>query len=74
MSKEDRSTFTLSDIRLIRYLVLAMGGIGIGMLLITDRESPLMVVGFIAVVTIVPIAAIYFLRRRRKKPPGIDGR
>jgi hypothetical protein len=72
MSNEDPSTFTLSDVRLIRYLVFAMGAIAVGMLLITDRESPLMVIGFITVVTIVPIGAIYLLRRRAAKRAGKD--
>jgi hypothetical protein len=70
MAKNDRATFTLEDIRAIRYLVLALGGVGIGMLLITDRDSPVMVVSFITVVTVVPLAAIYLLRRfaRQRKP------
>ena len=66
MGENEESTFTLSDVRLIRYLVFALGAIGVGMLLVTDRESPLMVIGFLAVVTIVPIAAICFLRRRAR--------
>ena len=70
MNKEDRATFTLADIRAIRYLIIALGGISVGMLLITDRDSPVMVVGFITIVTIVPLAAIYLLRRivRKKEP------
>ncbi|HUR59815.1 MAG TPA: hypothetical protein VM029_18995 [Opitutaceae bacterium] len=72
MRPDDDSTFTLSDVRMIRYLVFALGGIGLGMLLITDRESPLMVIGFLAVVTIVPIAAIYFLRRRARNKIAND--
>jgi hypothetical protein len=67
MSKEDRGTFTLSDIRAIRWLVLVMGGIATGMMLVTDRDSPVMVAGFITVVTIVPLVAIYLLRRFAKK-------
>ena len=71
MSKDDPTGFTLADIRAIRYLVLAGGGIGIGMLLITDRETPLLVIGFVTVVTFVPLVAIYLLRRfGRKKQPG----
>ena len=67
MSKEDRATFTLSDIRAIRWLVLAMGGIAIVMLLITDRESPVLVVGFTTVLTVVPLVAIHLLRRFARK-------
>jgi len=73
MSPQGRETFTPADIRAIRLLVLALGGIGILMLLVTDRETPLAVVAFITVVTVVPVAAIYFLRRLRSpKKRGPD--
>jgi hypothetical protein len=72
MSKPARAGFTLADIRAIRYLVLTAGAIGIGMMLITDRESPLLVVGFIAVITVVPVVAIYALRRFAKRTERRD--
>ena len=73
MSQKGRDTFTPADIRAIRLLVVALGGIGILMLLVTDRESPLAVVAFITAVTVVPIAAIYLLRRlRAPKKRGPD--
>jgi hypothetical protein len=67
MNKDNRVTFSLSDIRAIRLLVLVLGGIGIVMFLITDRDSPLLVVGFISVLTVVPLAAIYAVRRFKAK-------
>jgi hypothetical protein len=70
MKDEDRGTFTLSDIRAIRYLILVLGGIATFMLLVTDRESPLMVVGFISIVTVVPLATIYLLRIAKGKKPN----
>lgn len=63
MNRPERGVFTLSDIRAIRYLVLVLGGVGLAMFLITDRETPLLVVAFITTLVVVPIAAIYFLRR-----------
>ncbi|HTX65296.1 MAG TPA: hypothetical protein VMD31_05975 [Opitutaceae bacterium] len=66
MSHPGRDIFTPADLRAIRLLVIALGGVGILMLLVTDRETPLVVVAFITVVTIVPIAAIYVLRRLRR--------
>lgn len=80
MNKDNRVTFSLSDIRAIRLLVLALGGIGLVMFLITDRDSPMLVVGFISVLTVVPLAAIYAVRRFKAKqesiqppPPAADG-
>ena len=71
MSKDDLTGFSLSDIRAIRYLMLAGGAIAIGMLLITDRETPLLVIGFVTVVMAVPLVAIYLLRRfGKRKEPG----
>lgn len=67
MSDDDRSAFTLSDIRAIRWLALGLGAVAIAMTLITDRDSPLLVAGFIGVVAAVPLAAIYLLRRLRAK-------
>ena len=72
MSKDDRTGFSLSDIRAIRYLMLAGGAIAIGMLLITDRDTPLLVIGFVTVVMVVPLAAIYLLRRFGKKKDPDD--
>jgi len=73
MSQKGRDTFTPADIRAIRLLVLVNGGIAVAMLLVTDREAPLLVFVFITVVTFVPIAAIYFLRRLRSpKKRGPD--
>ena len=73
MSQKNRDTFTPADIRAIRLLVLVNGGIAVAMLLVTDREAPLLVFVFITVVTFVPIAAIYLLRRlRAPKKRGPD--
>lgn len=70
MNNEKHGEFSLEDIRAIRYLILVMGGIGLFMLLITDRETPIIVIGFIAVVTLLPLGAIYLLRRvSRKRTP-----
>jgi Flp pilus assembly protein TadB len=63
VNRQDRSVFTLADIRAIRYLMLVLGGVGLVMFLITDRETPLLVVGFVTTLATVPIAAIYVLRR-----------
>lgn len=75
MNDDHRPTFPLSDIRALRYLALVLGALAVVMLTITDRETPFLAIGFVTLLGVAPIAAIYFLRRRaqRRTPPGAGG-
>lgn len=66
MNDDHRATFTVSDIRAIRLLVIMLGALAVVMLVITDRETPFLAIGFVTSLAVVPCGAIYFLRRMRR--------
>ena len=67
MNSDDKGTFSVEDIRALRYLAIVLGLVGMGLIWKLGPDEPLAVSGFLAIVMLAVVATNYGLRCLPKK-------